>query len=238
MRTLRFLFATAVIAIGSLAPVVPARAEHCSGALFDGIAPRVRAIEADAPATPNDFMQRSKELATLLAAPAAPLWQATNDSCASDGPTQLRTIARQRALVLWGKVIELSAVDGPIFPSPYQRECSRFDGSSLQLDFIRAWVERLDDAGAGFSRSAIAQTLDEDPLYGHVRQLAQERVKRLRVTLLPAAGSDEDAWVQANELARTRFAAALPKGAHCGTIFGLWGLERGGASNAPRVGTL
>ena len=235
---LAIVLASAFITLGSLVPALPARAEHCSGTVFDGIATRIGAIEAETPATPDDFVHRSKELATLLADPSAPLWQAPADACAPDGPPPLRTLARQRLLVLWGKMLELGAVDGPIFPAPYRRECSRFDGSSLQLDFIRAWVERLDDGGAGFARTAIAQTLEEDPLYAHVRLLALERAKRLRVTVLPTLASDEDAWLQVNELARTRFAAALPKDVHCGTIFGLWGLEHGGAANAPRVGSV
>jgi hypothetical protein len=236
MRTLHIVLASAVMATCSLAPAIPVRAEHCSGVLLDGIATRVRAIEAEQPATSDDFVRRSKELATLLADPSSPLWQSANDTCPGDAvATQLRTVARQRLLVLWGKMIALAAVDGPIFPAPYRRECSRFDGSSLQLDFIRAWLERLDDGGAGFSRGAIWQTLEEDPLYGHVRQLAQERARRLKITFLPTQDSDEDAWLQANEVARTRFAAALPRGARCGTLSGLWGLEHGGAA---RVGTL
>lgn len=217
----------------TLAPASPARAEHCSGALFDTIATRLRAIEAEQPATTDDYVRRSKELVALLADPAADLWQSTSDPCPGDNrQTQLRTVARERLVVLWGKMIALGAVDGPIFPKPYRHECSRYDGSSLQLDFIRAWVERLDDGGAGYSRVEMWHALDDDALYAHVEQLARERAKRLRIGVLPSLASDDDAWLQANQAARIRFAAAIPRGARCGTLDGLWGLETG-ASPVP-----
>ena len=193
--------------------------------MFDTLASRVRVIEAEQPITTDDYLRRSKELAALLAEPSAPLWQGTADVCPGDTrQALLQAVAHERVLVMWGKMIELSAVDGPIFPAPYRNECSRFDGSSLQLDFIRAWLERLDDRGAGFSRTEMWRALDADPSYAHVEQLARERAKRLKITVLPSINSDEDAWLQANESARTRFAASLPHGIHCGFLSGLWGL--------------
>jgi len=218
------LFAAAV----TLAPATPARAEHCNGVLFDTVAAHLRAIEAEQPATTDDYVRRSRELSTLLAGPAADPWANAKDPCPGDNrQTQLRTVARERLFVLWGKMIALGAVDGPIFPKPYRHECNRYDGSSLQLDFIRAWVERLDDGGTGYSRAEMWHALDDDALYAHVEQLARERAQRLRIGALPSLASDDDAWLQANQAARTRFAAAVPRGARCGTLDGLWGLETG-----------
>lgn len=236
MGRLQLVVAVAFAALCSLCPAGPARAEHCSDALFETIASKLQGIEAEQPLTASDFVRRSNELASLLADPSTALWQGTADICSGDArQTQLQTIARQRILVLWGKMIALAAVDGPIFPVPYPPQCNRYDGSSLQLDFIRAWVERLDDGGSGFSRAAMRHALDDDPLYAHVEALARERAQRLKVTALPSPSTDDDRWLQANEALHTRFAAALPRGANCGTLYGLWGLERGGAPNAPRT---
>ncbi|MBC5809558.1 MAG: hypothetical protein GIW95_01680 [Candidatus Eremiobacteraeota bacterium] len=230
------LVAAFVLAACALAPAAPARAEHCTGGIVDSVATRLKAIEAEQPVSSDDYLKRSKELTTLLADPEAALWMKTQDTCASDGTTELQTVVRRRVLVLWGKMIALGAVDGPIFPAPYKRECGRFDGSSLQVDFIRAWLERLDDGGVGFSRSALWHALDDDAMYPHVLELAKDRAARLKITILPSLDSDEDAWLQSNETARARFAAALPTGTRCGTLYGLWGLEYGGAVNAPRPG--
>jgi len=231
MGRLHVLTAAIFAALCSVCPAEPARAQQC-GALFEGVVSKMTDIEAEQPATASDFVRRSNELVALVADPSADLWQAAADVCSGDfREAELQTIARQRVLVLWGKMIELGAVDGPIFPKPYPNQCSRYDGSSLQLDFIHAWVERLDDGGAGFSRAAIRKALDDDPLYAHVEALARDRADRLRVTTLPSANTDDDGWLQANEARRVRFAAALPHGAHCGTLYGLWGLERGAAPN-------
>jgi len=235
MLRLPIIIALALSAMCALCPAVPAKADHCSGALFDTIASRLRTIEAEQPVTTDDYMRRSKELVALLAEPSAPLWQGTSDVCPGDDhQTQLQAVAHERMLVMWGKMIELSAVDGPIFPSPYRHECSRFDGSSLQLDFLRAWLERLDDRGAGFSRTEMWHALAADPSYAHVEQLARERAKRLKITVLPSINSDEDAWLQANVTARTRFAASLPRGTRCGSLSGLWGLETAGSAERGR----
>jgi hypothetical protein len=220
-----FIIGLAFVATATLAPAAPARADHCSGALFDTVASRLRAIEAEQPATTTDYVRRSRELASLLAEPNSTLWRGTTDACPGDNrQTELQTVARQRVFVLWGKMIALGAVDGPIFPAPYRRECSRFDGSSLQLDFIRAWVGRLNDGGAGFSRAEMWRALGNESLFTHVEQLARDRATRLKITLLPSLDSDDDGWLEANEAARTRFAAALPRGTRCGTLDGLWGL--------------
>jgi hypothetical protein len=235
-----FLIALAFATAATVAPAAPARAEHCNGALFDTVAVRLRAIEAEQPVTSDDYLRRSKELTSLLAEPNALLWQGTSDACpGGNRQTQLQAAARERVFLLWGKMIALGAVDGPVFPSPYRHACSRFDGSNLQLDFIRAWLERLDDRGAGFSRTEMWRALDADFLYAHAEQLARDRANRLRVTVLPSLNSDEDAWLQANEAARSRFAAGLPRGTRCGILSGLWGLERAAASNvAGRTGLI
>jgi hypothetical protein len=231
MGRLRLLAAVVFAALFSVCPPGPARAQQCD-ALFDGVVSKMKDIEAEQPATAADFVRRSNELVALVADPSADLWQTTTDVCPGDvHQVELQTIARQRILVLWGKMIELGAVDGPIFPKPYPNQCSRYDGSSLQLDFIGAWVERLDDGGAGFSRAAILHALDNDPLYAHVEALARDRAERLRITALPSPNTDDDGWLQANEARHVRYAAALPRGAHCGTLYGLWGLERGAAPN-------
>ena len=220
-----FIAGLAFVATATLAPTVPARADHCSGAFFDTVASRLHAIETEQPAATADYVRRSRELASLLAEPNSTLWRGIADACPGDNrQAELQIVARERLFVLWGKMIALGAVDGPIFPSPYRRECSRFDGSSLQLDFIRAWVERLNDGGAGFPRAEMWRALGDEPLFAHVEQLARDRAKRLKITELPSLNSDDDAWLEANEAARTRFAASLPRGTRCGTLDGLWGL--------------
>ncbi len=226
--------ATAIFSMAAiLAPVAPARAEHCSGVLFDGVASRLRALEVEQATTATDLVKRSNELVSLLADPSSALWQGTADACPGDNPTRLQTVARRRALVLWGKMIALGAGDGPIFRAPYHGECSRYDGSSLQLDFIHAWLERLDDGGAGFSRAQMWHALDDDPLYAHAEQLAREHARRLKVSVLPTLNTDDEGWLAANEAVHARFAAALPRGIRCGALYGLWGLEQSGAANAP-----
>jgi hypothetical protein len=226
MGRLPLVAALAFAVLCSVCPPGPARAEHCSGALFDSVASKLKDVEAEQPTAAADFVRRSNELVALLADPTADLWQGTSDACPGDArQSELQTIARQRILVLWGKMIELGAVDGPIFPKPYSSQCTRYDGSSLQLDFIHAWVERLDDGGAGFSRATIRHAIEDDPLYAHVEALARERAQRLRITALPSPNTDDDGWLQANEKVRARFAAALPRDAHCGMLSGLWGLE-------------
>jgi hypothetical protein len=234
MSRLHVVVACAFVVASVFGQPSVARAEHCSGALFDDVASRLRAIESEQPLTVADIVRRSNELITLLADPNAPLWQGTTDACPGDGAqSRLQTIARQRVLVLWGKMVALGAVDGPIFPTPYAGACRRYDGSSLQLDFIHAWVERLDDGGSGFSRGVMWRALDDDTLYGHVQALARDRAERLKISSLPSLNSDDDAWLQGNEALRARYLTNLPRGSHCGTLYGLWGLERGGAPNAP-----
>jgi hypothetical protein len=67
----------------------------------------------------------------------------------------------------------------------------------------------------------LRQALDEDPLAAHVREAVAARAQRLRVGTLPSADSDETAWLQNNELARSKALAALSPAAHCGAIAGI-----------------
>ena len=225
MGRLRAIIAFSFAAAASVCAPGPVAADPC-GPPFDGVASRLRDIETEQPLSAADLVRRSNELVALLADPSADLWQSVPQTCGGDpAVAQLQTIARRRILVLWGKMIELGAVDAPIFPRPYRAQCSRVDGAALQLDFIRAWVERLDDGGAGFSRAAVRRALDDDPLYAHVQDLALKRAVRLRVSALPSAYTDDAAWFSANQKLEARFAAALPAGTHCGTL-ALWGFER------------
>ncbi len=229
-RRLTFLsFVTLVAAVAALAALGPRAArpqELCGAAVLEGVPDRLRAIETERPVTADDFVRRSRELAQLLAAPDARLGAAIAAPCRDDSDeAKLRTLARQRVLLLWGKMIALGAVDGPVFSAPYRRECARFDGTALQVAFVRAWHERLDSQGREVTRLAFAAALEADPLFEHVRDLALRRAQRLRVTMLPTLASDEDAWVTLNEAAAARAAGALPIGVRCGTVGGLWGIE-------------
>jgi hypothetical protein len=123
-------------------------------------------------------------------------------------------------------MIALRALDGPIYPSPRSASCDAYDAAGAQLDFIRAWVERLDDGGAGFSRQMVRRALADDPLYRHVEALARERAARLAIGVLPTQSSDEAAWLQANQEVLKRLTPAQARGLRCGHIGGLWGFEQ------------
>ena len=181
---------------------------------------RLRAVEAERPANSDDALRRAREISALLADPA--LTNAVAQPCPGDAAsTQIRTLARQRTLVLWAGMIALEAVDAPVFPAPYDRRCAAFDGATWQAAFVRAYVARLDAQGTDAPRPALRQSLDEDPLAGHVRDLVAARAQRLRIGALPAAGSDEAAWQQYNESARARAQAALAPGVRCGALPGV-----------------
>lgn len=193
---------------------------RCGQALLDGIPDRLRALETQRPASSDDALRRAHDIGALLTDPA--LSGALAQPCPGDATAGLaRTLARQRLLVLWAKMLALEAVDLPVFPAPYDRRCAAADGATWQLAFIRAYVERLDPQGTEIGRPVLRQALDEDALAAHVRETVAARAQRLRVGTLPSADSDETAWLQNNELARSKAQAALSPAAHCGAIAGI-----------------
>jgi hypothetical protein len=220
---LRRRLGVALIVVLLLPPAtqVPASAQvHCGQALLDGIPDRLRQLETQRPASSDDALRRARDIGAILNDPA--LSGALAQPCPGDAAAGLvRTLARQRLLVLWAKMLALEAVDLPVFPAPYDRRCAAVDGATWQLAFIHAYVERLDAQGTEIGRPVLRQALDADALAAHVREVVASRGQRLRVGTLPSAESDETAWLQNNELARSKALAALSSGVHCGAIAGI-----------------
>jgi hypothetical protein len=206
-----------------LAFAAPAHASaqgRCGAALLDGLPDRLRAIAAQRPAGPDDAVRRARDIAAVVNDPA--MTAALSQPCPGDGnDAVLRTVARQRVLTLWAKMLALDAVDEPVYPAPYDRRCAGVDGATWQLAFIRAYVERLDAQGFDTTRAALRQAIDEDPLAQSVHDAVADRARRLRIAALPVSDSDEAAWLQANELLRQQALAAAGAGARCGPIAGI-----------------
>lgn len=193
---------------------------RCGDASLDGFADRLRALEAQHPANPDDAVRRARDLAAVVNDPA--LTGAVAQACPGDtSATQVRVLAHQRLLVLWAKMLALDAVDMPVFPQPYDRRCANVDGATWQLAFIRAYVERLDPQGTDVARPVLRAALEQDAAYAHVKELVAARAQRLRIGALPTAASDEAAWLQENELARSKAQAALTPGVRCGAVAGV-----------------
>jgi len=191
----------------------------CGAALLSSAPDRLRALEAEHPASAQDAVRRSRELSDLVAGvlagpPACP---------GDDDATLVKTLARQHTVVLWAKMIALD-VDLPIYRAPYDRACARVDGAAAQLAFVRAFVERLDTEATEASRSALRQALQDDPLAPHVFDLVEQRARRLEIGRLPTPQSDEAGWLARNLRAQSSAAASTPAGARCGPIAGFWGI--------------
>lgn len=210
----------AVLAWALAAPAPAPAQSRCGLGLLEGLPDRLRALEAQHPVTSDDAVRRARDIAAVVADPA--ISASVTQACpGDDSAAVVRTVAHQRLLVLWAKMLALEAVDLPVYPAPYDRRCSALDGATWQSAFIRAYVDRLDPQGTDASQTAVRQALADDPLAQHVNEMVAARAQRLRIGALPGPNADEAAWLQNNELARSKAQAALTNGVRCGPIAGV-----------------